>query len=246
VEGKDIRGDLHLHTTASDGTASIEEMAEAAQKLGYAYIAVTDHSRSSTIANGLSLERMARHIEDIRAANDRLKGITILVGCEVDILTDGSLDYPDALLRECDVVVASIHSAMQGGRSSPTKRTLAAMENPYVSMIGHPTGRLLDQRPPMKLDMATVVEAAARTGTALEINAAWQRLDLKDVHVRQALDAGAMLAICTDAHSTKGLDTIGWGVTTARRGGTGPKQVLNTRTLAGLHKWLGQKRGNGG
>lgn len=238
----DIRGDLHVHTTASDGTATIGEMAEAAKALGYDYLAITDHSKSSAIANGLSIQRMEQHIEEIRAAGKKIKGFTLLVGCEVDILADGSLDYPDAILKECDLVVASVHSGMQGGKSSPTRRTLAAMESPYVNIIGHPTGRLLGQRRPMEIDMAAVVKAAAESGTALEVNASWQRLDLKDVHIRQALDAGAMLAICTDAHSTGGLSTVHYGVTTARRGRAAKSTIVNTRSLQDLRKWLAAKR----
>ena len=189
----DIRGDLHMHTVASDGRNTIEEMALAAKELGYKYIAITDHSRSSTIANGLTLERMWQQIEDVRAADDKVKGIRILAGTECDILPDGSLDYPDELLAECDCVVASIHSAMgRGGKGklSPTERTIKAIENPYVSIIGHPTGRMLGVRPPMEMDMAAIVQAAAANSTILEINASWQRLDLKDLHVRMALEAG--------------------------------------------------------
>ncbi len=237
-----IRGDLHVHTTASDGTASIEEMARAAKDHGYEYLAITDHSKSSTIANGLPLKRMEQHIEDIRAANAKIKGITLLVGCEVDILANGSLDYPDAILRECEIVVASIHSGLSGSRNVTTRRTVAAMESPYVTMIGHPSGRLLEQRPPMDLDMAEVIQAAARTWTALEVNASWQRLDLKDVHVRQAIDAGVMLAINTDAHSTGALGTMHFGVTTARRGRARVRNVLNTRTLKALRKWIEGKK----
>ncbi len=242
VTADDIRGDLHVHTTASDGTASIREMAEAAQALGYEYLAITDHSKSSAIANGLSIRRMERHIEDIRAVAGKIKDFTLLVGCEVDILADGSLDYPDAILKECDLVVASVHSGMQSGRSSPTRRTLAAMESPYVTIIGHPTGRLLGQRRPMEIDMGEVTKAAARTGTALEVNASWQRLDLKDVHIRQAIDAGAVLAISTDAHSPEGLTTVHYGVTTARRARAARSAILNTRSIRELRKWLAAKR----
>ncbi len=241
----DIRGDLHVHTTASDGRNSIEEMAEAAGALGYEYLAICDHSKSSTIANGLSIDRMKRHILDIKAADERSKGVAILVGCECDILPDGSLDYPDDLLAECDWVVASIHSAMGSGGSrklSPTERTLAAMENPHVSAIGHPTGRLINRRPPMELDMAAVVQAAARTRTVLEINASWQRLDLKDVHVRQALSAGVTLAINTDAHHTDQLGGMRYGVMTGRRGGATKNTIINCLPLAMLRRRLLDKR----
>ncbi len=245
VTQEDIRGELHVHTTASDGRSTIEEMARAAKTCGYSYIAVCDHSKSSTIANGLTIERMRKHIEAIRRASGKVKGVTVLVGCECDILRDGSLDYPDELLAECDLVAASIHAAMGSSRSgklSPTQRTLAAMENPYVTMIGHPTGRLIHQRAPMELDMAAVVEAAARTGTILEVNAAWQRLDLKDSHIRMALSAGAKLAINTDAHDTDQLAFMRYGVLTARRGGARPGDIVNCLTLAALRKVLGKKR----
>jgi len=175
----DIRSDLHMHTVASDGKNTIEEMARAALTRGYEYIAICDHSKSSTIANGLSVERMTAHIEEIREVDKQVRGITILVGTECDILPDGSLDYPDDLLAQCDWVVASVHSAMgKAGKSkklSPTERTIAAIENPNVCVIGHPTGRLIQRRAAMEMDIRQVIEAAARTGTFLEINANWMR-----------------------------------------------------------------------
>ncbi len=245
LELGDIRGDLHMHTTASDGRCSIDEMAAAAKATGYDYIAVCDHSKSATIANGLSIERMTRHIREIKAADQRTKEMTILVGCECDILPDGSLDYPDDLLAQCDWVVASIHSAMgsSGSRKlGPTERTIAAMENRYVSAIGHPTGRLINRRAPMNLDMAVVVETAARTGTFLEVNASWQRLDLKDLHIRQALDAGVTLTINTDAHHTDQLDQMRYGVATARRGRCKKRDVVNCLTIGSLRKRITAQR----
>ena len=242
---EDVRGDLHVHSTASDGRSTIEEMALAAKTLGYEYISICDHSKSSTIANGLSIKRMEQHIRDIKAVDRRIKGVAVLVGCECDILADGSLDYPDKLLAGCDWVIASIHSAMgpaKSGKSSPTARTLAAMENPYVSAIGHPTGRLIHRRAPMALDMAAVVQTAARTQTMLEINGSWQRLDLKDVHIRQALAAGVALVICTDAHHTDQLDQMRYGVTTARRGGATKQDIVNSLSLATLRKRIATKR----
>ena len=242
---EDIRGDLHMHTTASDGRSTIEEMARAAKSRGYRYIAICDHSVSSTIANGLSVERMKRHVAEIRRIDEKLKDIAVLVGCECDILPDGSLDYPDDVLADCDWVVASIHSAMgKGGtgKRSPTERTLAAMQNPYVSAIGHPTGRLIQRRAAMELDMAAVVQAAARTHTLLEVNASWQRLDLKDEHVRLAREAGAMLTINTDAHHTDQLNLMRFGVTTARRGRATKSEVANCWTLSALRKWVAKKR----
>ncbi len=245
VSSQDIRGDLHVHTTASDGRCTIEEMAEAAKRLGYKYLAICDHSKSSTIANGLSVERMRRHIDEIRAANEQTRGIEILAGTECDILPDGSLDYADEILAQCDWVVASIHSAMGPGgkgKSSPTERTVAAMQNPFVSAIGHPTGRLLSRRAPMELDMAAVIEAAAKTHTMLEINASWQRLDLQDVHVRQAIEGGVELVINTDAHHVDQLEQMVYGVTTARRGGALRKSVANCLSLTELRKRIVLKR----
>jgi len=238
----DIRGDLHVHTTASDGRSTAEEMAAAAARLGYAYLAICDHSKSSTIANGLSIERMEKQIEYLRNLNKKLKDIEILVGCECDILADGKLDYPDEILAACDVVVASVHSGLGQDRRQVTARTIKAMENPYVTIIGHPTGRLLGKREAMDLDMAEVVKAAAATRTILEINASWQRLDLQDVHARQALEAGVLLCVNTDAHHTDQLDQMRFGVMTARRAWAAKREVLNTQTLARLLKTLGRKR----
>lgn len=242
VTEDDIKGDLHMHTVASDGKSTIEEMAAAAKARGYGYIAITDHSKSSTIAGGLSVERMRKHIEDVRAVDARVNGLTIFAGCECDILPDGSLDYPDEILADCDVVVASIHSAMGGGQVPPTRRLLLAMENRYVTLLGHPSGRLLLRRPAMDIDMAEIIRAAAANDTALEINASWQRLDLKSTHVRQAVDAGAMLVINTDSHHTDGLSGMRFGVTTARRGWATAKSILNTRSVGGLRTWLAKKR----
>lgn len=241
----DIRGDLHMHTVASDGKNTIEQMAEAAMKLGYEYIAICDHSKSSVIANGLTVDRMKTHIKEIRAADKRVDGISILVGCECDILPDGKLDYPDDLLAECDWVVGSIHSAQGPGGSgklSPTERTLAAIENRWVSAIGHPTGRLINKRPAMELDMSAITKAAAASETMLEVNASWQRLDLKDLHVRQAIDAGVMLVIDTDAHHVDQLNQMRFGVATARRGWACKRNVLNTGTIAQLRKRIAAKR----
>ncbi|MFH1418038.1 MAG: DNA polymerase/3'-5' exonuclease PolX [Planctomycetota bacterium] len=243
VEQADIRGDLHLHTTASDGTADAEAMARAAEERGYDYIAVTDHSRSSTIANGLSIDLMWRQIEKIRKLNKKLDATTVLTGCEVDILSDGSLDYPDQLLAACEFVVASVHVAMRQSRDKVTARVLAAMESPYVTAIGHPTGRLLGRREPMDLDMEAVIAKAAETGTALELNAAWQRLDLNDRHARMARESGVMICLSTDAHSTAQYDQMKYGLATARRAWLRPDDVLNTRPLPALRKWVAKKRG---
>ncbi len=242
IEIDHLRGDLHMHTTASDGKNSIEEMAAAAKKLGYKYIAISDHSKSSVIANGLSVERMWEHIETIHEADKNIDGIKIFAACECDILPDATLDYPDDVLAACDLVVASVHFAMTRKKPSPTERTIAAIENPYVTIIGHPTGRLIHKRPAMDIDIPAIVEAAAKNNTALEVNSSWQRLDLKDTHVRMAVDAGVKIAIDTDAHSTDDLSRRHYGVRTARRGFVRKQDVINTLPLAKLTKWLTQSR----
>lgn len=240
----DIRGDLHLHTKASDGRFTIEEMARAARDLGYEYLAVCDHSKSSTIANGLSVERMREHIDAIRKADKQIDGIAILAGCECDILPDGSMDFPDEILAACDWVVASIHSGITRSTKglSPTERTLAAIENRWISAIGHPTGRLIHKRAAMEIDMGTVVKAAARTKTILEINANWHRLDLKDLHARQALAAGVDLVINTDAHHVSDYSQVRFGILTARRAGAVPTHVVNCLSLDDLKKRIARKR----
>ncbi|MBN2560328.1 MAG: DNA polymerase/3'-5' exonuclease PolX [Phycisphaerae bacterium] len=243
VELSDIRGDLHLHSPASDGHDSIEDLAETAKKLGYDYIAITDHSKSQTIANGLSIEAMLEHIESIRKANMSITGIAILASTEVDILSDGSLDYPDELLAECDIVIASIHSGLGQPRAKATARTIKAMESPHVHVIGHPTGRLLGKREAMDIDIAAIVQAAVETGTALEINASWQRLDLCDIHIHLAVEAGATLAISTDAHNnTQMSEMMPYGVSVARRGWATRKHILNSQALASIHRFVEAKR----
>ncbi|MEW6250940.1 MAG: DNA polymerase/3'-5' exonuclease PolX [Planctomycetota bacterium] len=238
---EDIRGDLHVHTVASDGRNTIAEMAAAAQACGYEYICITEHSPSSIIANGLKTEQLREHIRAVREAG-RAAGLTVWVGTEVDILPGGRLDYPDELLAELDFVIASIHAGMTRDRATNTQRTLAAIENPYVNCIGHPTGRIINEREAMPLDMEAVARAAARTGTALEINASYHRLDLKDQHVRLARNVGATVCICTDAHSTGGYEEMHFGVTTGRRGWLRRSDVLNTRPAAEVAAFVAQKR----
>jgi len=242
VQIEDIRGDFHMHTLASDGRNEIEQMVGAARGLGYEFLCITDHSESSVIANGQSPKRLAKQIEQIRRIGAKLKGITLLAGAEVDILADGSLDFDDKLLADLDYVVASIHSGMTSPREKVTMRTLKAMESPYVSCIGHPTGRLLGQREAMDLDIAAVIEQAAQTHTALEINANPYRLDLKDLHCKMAAEAGVKLAIGTDAHSTEGLGLMHFGVATAGRGWAMKDDILNTLSPAKLKSWLRAKR----
>ena len=224
----DMKGDLQMHTTASDGKNSIEEMAEAARKLGHQYIAITDHSKAVTVANGLDEKRMAAHIKKIHAANEKGLGIRVLAGAEVDILKDGSLDYSDELLAQLDVVVCSIHSYFSLERSAMTERILAAIENPYAQIIAHPTGRLLLRRDPFDYDMEKVLEACAKHGVAMECNSYPDRLDLKDVHLRMCKDRGVKVVISTDSHNTANLSFIRYGVTMARRGWLEKHEVINT------------------
>lgn len=243
VEQKDIRGDLHLHTPASDGRNTIEELAAMAKMLGYQYIAITDHSQSSAIANGLDIERLLKHIKKIKAVNEQYDDITILASSEVDILMDGSMDYPDEVLVQLDFVIGSVHSGMTGPEEKCTARLIRAMENPYVNCIGHPTGRLIGTREPMKLDMNAVIAAAVETHTALEINSHPMRLDLKDIHVRQAIEAGAKLIINTDAHDVTGLQLMRYGVATAQRGWATKFDILNCQPLDTIQALIMEERG---
>jgi len=242
IRFEDIKGDLHVHTNASDGDCDISEIAEAARDIGYKYICITDHSKSSVIANGLSPKRLAQQIKQIHKVNEQLKGITILAGTEVDILADSSIDFDNKLLADLDFVIAAIHSGLASSREKVTTRTLKAMDNPYVNCIAHPTGRLIGQREPMDIDIAAVVEHAAQTHTALEVNANPWRLDLKDVHCKMAIEAGVKLAIGTDAHSTAGLALMGYGVATAARGWATKADVLNTLSAAKIKNWAKTKR----
>jgi DNA polymerase (family 10) len=228
IELKDMKGDLQMHTTASDGKNSIEEMAEAARKLGHEYIAITDHSKAVTVANGLDEKRMAAHIKEIHKASDKGLGIRVLAGAEVDIMKDGSLDYSDELLAQLDVVVCSIHSYFNLDRAAMTERMLASIENPYTQIIGHPTGRLLLRRDPFDYDMEKILGACAKHGVAMECNSYPDRLDLKDVHLRMCKDRGVKVVISTDSHNAGNLAFIRYGVTMARRGWLEKKDVINT------------------
>lgn len=227
----DIRGDLQMHTTASDGKNSIEEMGLAAKRLGYEYIALTDHSQAVTVANGMDEQRTRQQIKKIRAAQAHVPGIRLLAGIEVDILKDGSLDLEDDVLAELDVVVASVHSYMNMDPGEMTERLLAAIENPYTQIIAHPTGRLVLRRDPFEYDMEKVLDSAARHGVAMECNAFPDRLDLRDVHLRMAKQHGVKIVISTDAHAAGHLPFMRYGVDTARRGWIEAKDVLNTRPL---------------
>src|SRR5271157_3672855 len=239
IELRDIKGDLQMHTTASDGKNSIEEMAEAARALGHEYIAITDHSKAVTVANGLDEKRMAAHIKKIHAANEKGLGIRVLAGAEVDILKDGALDYSDELLAQLDVVVCSIHSYFNLEREAMTERMLAAIENPYAQIIGHPTGRVLLRREPLDYDMEKVLAACAKHGVAMECNSYPDRLDLKDVYLRMCKERGVKVVISTDSHNTGNLKLMRYGVRMARRGWLEKKDVINT---LGVGEFLGELR----
>jgi DNA polymerase (family 10) len=242
IQVGDIKGDFHMHTKASDGKCEISEIVQAAKDIGYTYICITDHSRSSAIANGLSAKQLAKQIEQIHMLDEKIKGITILAGSEVDILADGSMDFDDKLLAELDFVIASIHSGMASPREKVTMRTLKAIDNPQVNCIGHPTGRLIGQREAMDIDIAAVIKHAAQTQTAFEVNANPWRLDLKDIHCRMAIASGVKLVIGTDAHSIAGLGLMSFGVATAARGWATKSDVLNTLSAAKIKSWVKSKR----
>jgi DNA polymerase (family 10) len=242
VELSDIRGDLQMHTTWSDGRNTVEQMARAAKKLGYRYIAVTDHSPSQTVANGLSVDRLKARRKEIAAARKAVKGFTILEGTEVDIKRDGSLDYPDDLLAELDFVIASVHSGWKMDRAAMTQRIIKAMGDPWVDCIAHPTGRLIGQREPFDVDVEAILKAAAKLGVAMEINAYPDRLDLKDVHARRAKDLGVKLLINTDAHAADRLPIMRFGVATARRAWVEAGDVLNTLSVSQLRSRLRSAR----
>ena len=242
VELADIKSELHAHTTASDGKMSIEELAEAAKERGFHTIAVTDHSRSSAIAGGLEVDRLMEHIEAVKAADRKAKGIRILCGSEVDILADGSLDYDDDVLAQLDVVVASPHAALKQEGEVATKRLIRAIENRYVHVLGHPTGRLIGRREGLQPDMSAVIAAAVEHGVALEINAHWMRLDLRDSHVLAAVQAGANIAIDCDVHHPDDYDNLRYGVLTARRGRVPRGLCVNAWPARKLLKWLKDRR----
>ena len=241
VDEPEIRGDLHIHSKASDGTASIEEIAKAAQKRGYQYVAICDHSKSLKIARGLDESRLLKQIEEIDRMNEKLKGFQILKGTEVDILTDGKLDHADKVLEKLDFVVAAIHSGFKQEKEKMTKRIVRALENPFVHCLAHPSGRLLGARAPYEVDIDQVMEAAKKYGKALEINATLERLDLDDIHCRKAKEMGIPLAIGTDAHHLDQLWMIGLGVAVARRGWLETGNVLNAMSLKEILKWCQRK-----
>ncbi|QDU35413.1 DNA polymerase/3'-5' exonuclease PolX [Poriferisphaera corsica] len=239
VTQRDIHAELHAHTHASDGLLSIRELAGLAYDRGFHTIAVTDHSKSQVQAHGLDEKRLEQHIKDIHAVRDEMAGkIHVLAGSEVDILADGKLDYPNSLLKQLDIVVASPHSALSQTGKKATDRLIKAINNPYVHIIGHPTGRLLARREGMSPDMNTIIKAAADRGIALEINANHHRLDLRDTHARAAIEAGCLLAINTDAHRPNDFNELQYGLLTARRAWAEPKNIVNCFAEDKLMGWL--------
>ncbi len=238
VELGDIRGDLHMHTRYSDGKNSIEEMAMAAKELGYDYIAITDHSQRLTVAKGLDEKRALEEIEQIRRIDEKIDGITILAGMEVDILEDGSLDMSDKVLSQLDVVLVAVHYKFNLSKEQQTKRILKAFENPYVNILAHPTGRMIGMREPMELDMERILAKAKEYNIHMEINAQPERLDLTDIHAKMAKEMGVKMAINTDSHNLFSLHYMEYGVNQARRGWCEKIDIINTRSLKELKKLL--------
>jgi DNA polymerase (family 10) len=235
----DIRGDLHMHTRWSDGAGTLEEMMRAGRELDYEYIAISDHSESLVIANGLTADELRRQVERIAEYNEQHEGLHVLTSIEVDILGDGSLDFPDSLLAELDIVTASVHSSFEQDREVMTRRLLRAMENPQVDVIGHLTGRLLNRRDAYELELDQLIQKAAETGTALELNASPDRLDIDGGTARKAREAGVPVVVNTDAHAVGTLEDMVWGVNQARRGWLEPSDIINCLELSALLDFLG-------
>jgi DNA polymerase (family 10) len=239
LELDDLQAELHTHSTWSDGQLTIKEMAEAAQKRGNRLLAITDHSVSLGVAGGLPVEDLKKQREEIDAVQAELgDSIRLLQGAEVEMRADGSLDYPDEVLAELDIVIASLHTGLRQSRQKVTERTLNAICNPHVDVIAHPTGRLIPDREPADLDVDAVLEAAAEHDVALEINAHPSRLDLNDIYARRAIESGVRLTINTDAHAESDLDLLHFGVATARRAWVRAEQVINTWDSERLLAWL--------
>ena len=238
----EVRGDLHCHTNATDGHHSIEALVDAAARRDYAYVAVTDHSRATRVAGGLTIDELRAHVRRIRAVAKKRPGITVLAGSECDILPDGRLDYPDQVLAELDLVIGAVHTRFKQSKREMTKRICTALANPHVHVLGHPTGRLLGARDPYALDLDEVLRAAKRHNKAVEVNGYPDRLDLCDVHARRARDLGVLLAIGTDTHMLDHLGYMELGVATARRGWVEASSVINTWPVEKLRTWLGAAR----
>lgn len=242
IELSDLRGDLHAHSNASDGHASIQAMAEAAHSRGLEYLAITDHSKRLTLAHGLDTRRLLAQIDSIDRLNAKLEGITLLKGIEVDILEDGSLDLPDAVLEKLDLVIGAVHSRFDLSRARQTQRILRAMDHPCFTLLAHPSGRLIDRREPYDVDMPRIIRHARERGCFLELNAHPERLDLLDIHCQAAREEGVLISINSDAHSELDLDNLRFGIGQARRGWLEKKDVLNTRSLPQLRKLLNPPR----
>ena len=242
IERRDLRGFLHSHTVYSDGSNTVEELALACRDAGYAYVGITDHSQTASYAGGLEPDDLLRQCDEIDAVNQRVEGIRVLKGVEADILQDGRIDYEDHLLARLDFVIASVHSRFNMGEREMTARILAAMDNPYLTIIGHPTGRLLLSREPYAVDLDAIIEKAAATGVALEINADPHRLDLDWRVVRSARDRGAMISIGADAHNIAGISNVEYGVGMARKGWLEPADVLNTRSAEEFLEFARRRR----
>ena len=241
IELKDIKGDLHVHSEWSDGSHTFDELIKAAKQREYEYIAITDHSKGLGIANGLNEERLMEEKKAIDALNKKLRGFKILMGIEVDIRSDGRMDFPDEILAKMDIVVASIHSGFRQSKEQLTKRLVLAMKNPYVSVIAHPTGRLIGERDPYEVDMDYILKIAKETETALEINAYPLRLDLNDIYAKRQKELGVKFVISTDTHLTSQFDYMAYGVSIAKRGWLEKKDVLNTMSYNSLLKALRSK-----
>jgi DNA polymerase (family 10) len=231
VKLSQIKGDLHVHTTWSDGGNSIEEMLKAAQEMGYKYLAICDHSQSLKVAGGLSEDKLSEQIEKIKELNSKYKDFDILAGSEVDIKADGSLDYPDELLKKLDIVVAAIHTRFKMPRDEMTRRIIKAIQNPYVNILAHPTGILLGVRDAYEIDLDEILRVAKRNNVALEINAFPERLDLNDINCKRAKDYGVLISINTDSHITNQLNYMTLGVSVARRGWLESENIINTKPI---------------
>ncbi|HID50076.1 MAG TPA: DNA polymerase/3'-5' exonuclease PolX [Chromatiales bacterium] len=238
IERSDLRGDLHCHTLATDGSASIEDMARAAKRRGLSFLAITDHSRHLSVAHGLDADRLHRQMDEIDRLNDTLKGITLLKGIEVDILADGGLDLPDRILSQLDLVIGAVHSQFRLSRKQQTARILRAMDSKYFTILAHPTGRLLEERPAYDVDLSRIIEAARQRGCYLELNSQPQRLDLTDTWCQVAREQGVLISINSDGHGPADFDLLEGGILQARRGWLEKSDVLNTRPLARLRKRL--------
>jgi len=237
VDWDDIQGDLHAHTDWSDGAGTLTEMAEAARAKGYRYLVISDHTQSLGVASGLTPERLREQRAEIESLNQQWDDFSLLQGCELEIKADGSLDFSDEVLAELDFVVASVHTSLRQDEEQITQRVLNAVRNPYVDVIGHPSGRILGQREASAVNLDAVIKAAAETGTALEVNSIPNRLDLDDVHVQRARELGVVVAINSDAHHPGGLDSLPYGLATARRGWATAPDVLNTMTWEEILAW---------